>query len=121
LSPWALSLEPFSDTLKACATSSAWFCAWRAADPSAGLELRGIFGAYPNARDVTWLQEEPRNMGAWTFVEGRLRALLGPERELRYVGRPELASPAEGWSDAHAAEQHRIIATILEGVVSHAG
>jgi 2-oxoglutarate dehydrogenase E1 component len=91
-------------------------------------ELAAILKAYPNVRDVTWLQEEPQNMGAWWFVERHLRDLLSrliPDAPLHYVGRPPMASPAEGWSDAHAAEQRRIIQTILEGVrergVSHAG
>ena len=50
-----------------------------------------------------------------------LRGLLGPDRTLRYLGRPERASPAEGWPEAHAAEQRRLIETALEEVVSHAG
>jgi 2-oxoglutarate dehydrogenase E1 component len=59
-------------------------------------------------------------MGAWPFVEGRLRELIG-DHELRYVGRPERASPAEGWAEAHAAEQQRMISEVLEGVPAHAG
>jgi 2-oxoglutarate dehydrogenase E1 component len=93
--------------------------------PVPGAELQAILGAYPKLDEVTWLQEEPKNMGAWRFVESRLRDLLGPEIALRYVGRPAMASPAEGWSDAHAAEQRRIVGAILEPVlergVSHAG
>jgi 2-oxoglutarate dehydrogenase E1 component len=85
-------------------------------------ELRAVLQErYGRARDVVWLQEEPRNMGAWTFVAPRLRELLRPEQTLRYVGRPERASPAEGWADVHAAEQRRIVEEALEGIVSHAG
>jgi 2-oxoglutarate dehydrogenase E1 component len=96
--------------------------------PSADIEA--ILHAYPNLREVVWLQEEPRNMGAWWFVESRLRALLDDGLSLRYVGRTTTASPAEGWSDAHAAEQKRIVEAVLEPVpekpalergVSHAG
>ena len=75
-----------------------------------------ILERYAQASEVIWLQEEPRNMGAWTFVERHLR----DRHDLRYVGRPEQASPAEGWSEAHTAEQHRIISEILEGVPAHA-
>jgi 2-oxoglutarate dehydrogenase E1 component len=75
-------------------------------------ELRRILERYSAARSVIWLQEEPKNMGAWSFVESRLGALLDG-RELRYIGRPERASPAEGWSDAHASEQRRIFSEIL--------
>jgi 2-oxoglutarate dehydrogenase E1 component len=78
-----------------------------------------ILERYSRAEEVIWLQEEPRNMGAWPFVERHLRELVG-ERALRYVGRPERASPAEGWAAAHAAEQSRIISEILEGVPANA-
>src|SRR4051812_33188406 len=88
-------------------------------------EIAAILGAYPNLSEVIWLQEEPQNMGAWWFVESRLRAIVQPALGPRYVGRPATASPAEGWSDAHRAEQRRIVEAILEPVlergVSHAG
>lgn len=48
-------------------------------------------------------------MGAWTYVAPRLRALVGNVQEMRYVGRPERASPAEGYESAHKAEQARIV------------
>jgi 2-oxoglutarate dehydrogenase E1 component len=93
--------------------------------PFPGAELQAILSAYPNLREVTWLQEEPKNMGAWWFVESRLREVLGAGQDLQYVGRPAMASPSEGWSDAHAAEQRRIVEAVLEPVlergVSHAG
>ena len=84
-------------------------------------ELAAVLDGYPWAREVVWLQEEPRNAGAWSYVEPRLRALLGAERALRYVGRPERASPAEGWAEAHAAEQQRLLEAALGEVESHAG
>jgi 2-oxoglutarate dehydrogenase E1 component len=88
-------------------------------------QIKSIVKGYPRVREVTWLQEEPRNMGAWTFVGGRLREILGSDLAPRYIGRPEMASPAEGWSDAHTAEQRRIVNAIMEAVlekgVSHAG
>ena len=82
-------------------------------------ELADLLETYPAAREVIWLQEEPRNMGAWPFVAPLLEELL-EGRTLRYVGRPEGASPAEGWAEAHASEQRRIISEILEGVPAHA-
>jgi 2-oxoglutarate dehydrogenase E1 component len=81
--------------------------------------LSELLDSYRNADEVVWLQEEPQNMGAWTFVERRLRHVLG-QRTLLYVGRPESASPAEGWAEAHAAEQRRIISEVFEGVPAHA-
>jgi 2-oxoglutarate dehydrogenase E1 component len=83
-------------------------------------ELRALLGRYRRVKEIVWLQEEPRNMGGWFFVAPRLRELIG-ERELRYVGRPEMASPAEGWGHAHAVEQRRIVEAVFEGVASHAG
>jgi 2-oxoglutarate dehydrogenase E1 component len=76
--------------------------------------IREVLARFGGVREVLWVQEEPRNMGAWTFVEPRLREVLG-ELPLRYVGRPERASPAEGYAHAHAAEQMRIVRTALSG------
>jgi 2-oxoglutarate dehydrogenase E1 component len=61
--------------------------------------------------EVAWVQEEPANMGAWTFVEPRLRQLLGAD--VPYIGRPDRASPAEGYAPDHEKEQKRIVATAL--------
>ena len=77
-------------------------------------DLKEILSRYTSATDVIWAQEEPRNMGAWTYVEPRLRALLPAGTGPRYVGRPERASPAEGYPAAHAAEQGRIVSEALK-------
>ena len=82
-------------------------------------QVEDVLHTYRAAREVIWLQEEPSNMGAWAFVAPRLRDLAG-DRAVRYVGRPERASPAEGWADAHAEEQRRIVSEVLEGVAMHA-
>jgi 2-oxoglutarate dehydrogenase E1 component len=60
-------------------------------------------------QELVWVQEEPRNMGAWTYVEPRLRELLPKGAALGYVGRPDRASPAEGYPAMHAMEQARIV------------
>jgi 2-oxoglutarate dehydrogenase E1 component len=52
-------------------------------------------------------------MGAWFFVAPRITELLPAGRTLRYAGRPERASPAEGYPNAHAAEQARIVRDAL--------
>jgi multifunctional 2-oxoglutarate metabolism enzyme len=77
-------------------------------------ELRAMLAGYPNLSEVVWVQEEPYNMGAWHYVEQRLRPLLTPGLTLRYTGRPERASPAEGYPSAHAAEQKRITEEALK-------
>ncbi|MCU0646800.1 MAG: 2-oxoglutarate dehydrogenase E1 component [Gemmatimonadaceae bacterium] len=69
---------------------------------------------YPAIEQVVWCQEEPRNMGAWTFVQPRLRASAGAAVGVRYVGRGERASPAEGHLDAHKHEQERIVRDALD-------
>jgi len=76
--------------------------------------IRQTIDQYPNLQQVVWLQEEPQNMGSWTFMETRLRKLLTKELDdrslsLDYIGRPERASPAEGSADLHSANQGRII------------
>jgi 2-oxoglutarate dehydrogenase E1 component len=72
-------------------------------------ELEGIFAAYPNARQVCWVQDEPWNMGAWHFMAQRLPRLLPAGRSLQYVGRAEAASPASGSYKIHQAEEAELV------------
>jgi 2-oxoglutarate dehydrogenase E1 component len=76
-------------------------------------ELAAMLAGYSALAEVVWVQEEPRNMGAWNYLEARLRAILPANVSLRYAGRPERASPAEGYPAAHAAEQKRIVEEAL--------
>ena len=71
--------------------------------------LKEIFASYPNATQIFWTQEEPQNMGGWTFVEPRLRAIRPKNVELRYVGRAASASPATGSYAIHELEQKQIV------------
>ncbi len=77
-------------------------------------ELTAMLAGYPNLAEVVWAQEEPRNMGAWNFLEARLRTLLPAGVGMNYVGRPERASTAEGYPAAHQIEQKRIVTEALE-------
>ena len=77
-------------------------------------EIARVMQLYPAIEHVLWVQEEPRNQGAWTFVQPRLRASASAAVGVRYVGRPERASPAEGAKDAHDLEQARIVAVVME-------
>ncbi|MCO4101453.1 2-oxoglutarate dehydrogenase E1 component [Gemmatimonas sp.] len=77
-------------------------------------EIQRIVDLYPAVEQVVWAQEEPKNQGAWTYVQPRLRASAGAAVGVRYVGRPERASPAEGFADAHQAEQARIVAMVMD-------
>ena len=76
-------------------------------------EVAAVVDQYPNIEEVVWAQEEPRNMGAWTYVSPRLRASTGNQLTVRYLGRPERASPAEGYHQAHMGEQARIVSEVL--------
>jgi multifunctional 2-oxoglutarate metabolism enzyme len=69
---------------------------------------------YPNLREVVWVQEEPRNMGARAHMSPRMLQILPDHLEFGYVGRPERASPGEGYPAAHTIEQNRIIRTALD-------
>ena len=72
-----------------------------------------VLERYAGVEEVVWAQEEPKNAGAWTFVAPRLRAAVGNSVPIRYVGRPERASPAEGYASAHAEQQAAIVAEAL--------
>ena len=73
-------------------------------------------GRYPGA-DIVWCQEEPQNMGAWSFVDRRIEAVLedvgGRARRPRFVGRRESASPATGLLKRHNFEQKALVAEAL--------
>ncbi len=69
---------------------------------------------YPNLREVMWVQEEPRNMGARAHMSPRMLQIMPDDLEFGYVGRPERASPGEGYPAAHTIEQNRIIRTALD-------
>ena len=81
--------------------------------PWPGEQLAAIVDKYPNVDEVVWAQEEPKNMGAWTYVAPQLRVATGNMLTIRYVGRPERASPAEGYDKAHKVEQKRIVQEAL--------
>jgi 2-oxoglutarate dehydrogenase E1 component len=72
-------------------------------------ELADSLQRFGAARDFVWVQEEPANMGAWTFVRERLQQLLRPGLRLRYAGRRESASTATGSLRVHRAEQQAIL------------
>lgn len=66
---------------------------------------------FPQA-EVAWCQEEPRNMGGWSFVRDPIEdvlAQLGRPERLAYAGRPDAASPATGLAKRHAAEQAKLV------------
>jgi len=69
-------------------------------------QLAAVLGRYRRCREWIWVQEESQNMGGWTFVEPRLRAMNFP---FEYVGRDASASPATGSYHVHEREQRLVI------------
>src|SRR6185295_805482 len=73
--------------------------------PFPRLRVQELLAKYSAAKEVIWAQEEPRNMGGWTFVEPRLEELLPDSQRPVFVGRASSASPATGSYAIHQAEQ----------------
>ncbi len=83
--------------------------------PFPAREVELAIAQYQNA-EVVWVQEEPQNMGAWSFVAPRITEVmesLGRAGKLRYVGRKEAASPAAGYLKIHTREQQALIADAI--------
>jgi 2-oxoglutarate dehydrogenase E1 component len=79
--------------------------------PASG--LGETLAKYPNAKELVWAQEEPQNMGGWTFVQDRLENLLPSGERPQYVGRSASASPATGSYSIHQKEQAELISQAL--------
>ena len=75
--------------------------------------LTDLFASYPNATEIVWTQEEPQNMGGWTFVEPRLREFVPAGAMLKYIGRAASASPATGSYAIHNLEQEKLVSDSL--------
>ena len=84
--------------------------------PFPSADLAGLAGRYPALEEIVWVQEEPKNMGAWRSAEPELRSLAPDGVTVRYIGRPASASPAEGYAAAHAAAQARLVEQAFEGL-----
>lgn len=81
--------------------------------PFPGEQIAQAAKQFPNLKQILWAQEEPKNMGAYTFVAPRLQEIFSDLASrgisFRYVGRTERASPAIGSPKVHAQEQSEII------------
>jgi 2-oxoglutarate dehydrogenase E1 component len=78
--------------------------------------LKQTLSRYSKASEWAWVQEESQNMGAWSYIEPRLRAL---GYEIAYVGRDASASPATGSLQIHQREQKELVEAALAGTVPH--
>lgn len=67
-------------------------------------QLAAELARYAHVKEVKWVQEEPRNQGAWYQIRHRLEGLLGAKQTLAFAGRPSSASPAVGYMSKHVAQ-----------------
>ena len=75
--------------------------------------IRELLAKYANAKQLSWVQEEPQNMGGWNFVQPRLENLLPACERPKYVGRSASASPATGSYSIHQKEQAQLVSDAL--------
>lgn len=76
-------------------------------------DIVAVIQRYPQLKEIVWLQEEPHNMGAWFYMEPRLRAIAPAGVSVSYVGRPERSSPASGYQNVYQFEQQHIVTMAL--------
>lgn len=79
-------------------------------------ELSDALKGYPNAKQFFWLQEEPRNQGAWTHVASRLDTVLaelGYQARVTYSGRKEAPMPAPGIAKIYAVQQKEVLTAVF--------
>jgi 2-oxoglutarate dehydrogenase E1 component len=85
--------------------------------PWPGEQIRAAIAAHPATQQVWWVQEEPENMGAWSFAHGRLHRLLEDAGvTLGHVARPANPAPATGSLTIHEFEQEQLLQRALAGV-----
>ena len=77
--------------------------------PFKGELLEKIISSYPKVKKIIWVQEEPKNMGAWNFISQRIFEVLSSGKKLYYAGRPESASPAAGSARISAQQQKDLV------------
>ncbi|MBC7660299.1 MAG: 2-oxoglutarate dehydrogenase E1 component [Chitinophagaceae bacterium] len=75
-------------------------------------QIQEVLKGYANAEEILWVQEEPSNMGTWTFIRHRLEALAGALK-VNYCGRRDAGTTAEGYLKVHEKEQKRILLEAL--------
>ena len=78
--------------------------------------VREVIDGYPNLREILWVQEEPKNMGAWMFVDPLLREISRGELPVLYVGKPPRPSPAQGSANFHKQEHAGVVRSAFENV-----
>ena len=82
-------------------------------DPLPLDEIVALVKSYPSLEQLFWVQEEPKNMGAWPHIARPVGRLRPYHIRWEYIGRPRRASTSEGFHGAHAVEQERIVREAL--------
>jgi len=77
--------------------------------PFPGPELNELLKCYTSAKQIVWVQEEPKNQGAWDFVKPRIPAMLDKDWDLHYIGRESSSAPAVGSAKLHGIQQHDLV------------
>ena len=72
-------------------------------------ELNSQFEKYPNVSEVVWVQDEPQNQGAWSYIQQRILAAMNVGCRLGYAGRPSSSSPAVGYASKHVEQLKTLI------------
>ena len=87
--------------------------------PFPDTKLNPILNGFPGLKKIIWLQEEPKNRGAWFYIKNQLEELLkalGQHIEIEYIGRKEGAASSEGSEKTHKKEQEKIMKNCLSSV-----
>jgi len=82
-------------------------------------KLEFVLQQYPNAEEYTWLQEEPRNQGAYSHVKDRIQSVIekiGKDKKLTYTGRKESALPAPGVGKLYQLQQKAVLEAAFAGL-----
>jgi 2-oxoglutarate dehydrogenase E1 component len=79
-------------------------------------QFKAVMRKYKKVRQFIWVQEEPKNMGAWLYIHSRLEDMIG--KPVEYVGRNAAASPATGFPNIYRKEQAAVTEQALKMVVS---
>jgi 2-oxoglutarate dehydrogenase E1 component len=82
--------------------------------PFPAYELEPLFASYPHLEEIVWVQEEPRNMGAWSAAKAQLETITQKRWPIHYIGRPRRANPAEGSAAWHKVNQAEIVQKAFE-------
>jgi len=77
--------------------------------PFPGKELEKVINRYDRLEEVYWAQEEPENLGAWTYLRLRISDLIRDRYPFQYVGRPVSSSPSEGSFTRYTLNQRELI------------